>query len=346
MIFSDSAQRRGIAGLGIDQSREWESQSVAAVCGRRRPARRRYKLPQRRIQLLGRQSWLQEYLERLTKPLDLTKADEAASESQEGVMNVVPAFVADAQAPTAMQPGQGPLDHPAMTAEALARFDATASNARADVALTRVPAAAGEVVTFIGMNLGGAAPGCTAPLTNARHRIQQGGEAQRVVRVGRAEERGERNPAAFHNEVMLRAELAAVRGIRSGLPPPFSAGTAAASRLARDQSIWPALPSWSSSTWCNRDHTPAACQSRSRRQQLIPLPQPISAGRYSHGMPVRSTNNMPVKACRSGSGGRPPFGRAARGGSRGAITAHNSSLTSSFPILAAYPLLLSLPRFC
>jgi hypothetical protein len=49
-------------------------------------------------------------------------------------------------------------------------------------------------------------------------------------------------------------------------------------------------------------HTPVACQSRSRRQQVMPDPQPISCGRYSQGMPVRSTKRIPVKAWRSGTG--------------------------------------------
>jgi hypothetical protein len=106
------------------------------------------------------------------------------------------------------------------------------------------------------------------------------------------------------------------------------------------------VPSRSNSTWCSRDHRPACCQSRNRRQQLIPLPQPISAGKYSHGRPVRSTKMIPVKACRSGIGGRPPFGRGGRGGSSGATTAHNSSVTSSFAMSAVYQLHRSLTRFC
>ena len=276
----------------------------------------------------------------------MAKTDEAAGEREEGVMNVVAPFVTDAQPAAAMQPGQGALHDPAMAAEALLRFNPAPGNAREDVALARRLAATGKIVAFVGMNFRRAPPGCAAALANPRHRIQQGREAQRVMRIGRAEERGERKPAAFHKEVVLRAELAAVGGVRPRLPPPFSAGTAAASKLARDQSIRPAAPSRSSSTWCSRAHTPAACQSRSRRQQLIPLPHPICAGKSSHGMPVRSTNRIPRKACRSGIGGRPPFGRGGRGGSNGATTAHSSSLTISLPILPAYQMPRCLHRFC
>jgi hypothetical protein len=40
----------------------------------------------------------------------------------------------------------------------------------------------------------------------------------------------------------------------------------------------------------------------------MPLPQPSSRGKYSHGVPVLSTNRIPVRAARSLIRGRPPFG--------------------------------------
>lgn len=73
--------------------------------------------------------------------------------------------------------------------------------------------------------------------------------------------------------------------------------------------------------------TPASCQSRSRRQHLMPEPQPISRGSNSYMMPVISANMMPVNQARSGTRGRPPLGLGGSGGSSGATMAHNSSLT-------------------
>ena len=73
---------------------------------------------------------------------------------------------------------------------------------------------------------------------------------------------------------------------------------------------------------------PAACQSRSRRQHVMPDPQPISWGSISQGMPERSTNRMPVSAARFGTGGRPPLGLGRSGGRSGSTMAHNSSETS------------------
>lgn len=56
-------------------------------------------------------------------------------------------------------------------------------------------------------------------------------------------------------------------------------------------------------------------------------------------MPVLSTNTrrVPVKTLRWGSRLRPPFGRGGSGGSHGPITAHRSSLTSSFAMPPLYP---------
>jgi hypothetical protein len=79
-------------------------------------------------------------------------------------------------------------------------------------------------------------------------------------------------------------------------------------------------------------HTPASCQSRSRRQHVMPDPHPNSCGRSSQGIPVFSTNTIPVSALRSSSGGRPPLGRGGRFGSSGSTRAHNLSDTSGLAI--------------
>jgi hypothetical protein len=47
----------------------------------------------------------------------LSVADQAAGKGEEGFVDVGAAFVADAQAPVLMQPGQGALDDPALAAE-------------------------------------------------------------------------------------------------------------------------------------------------------------------------------------------------------------------------------------
>ena len=85
-----------------------------------------------------------------------------------------------------------------------------------------------------------------------------------------------------------------------------------------------------------RVQTPWTCQSRSRRQQVMPEPHPISWGNISQGMPDFSTKRMPVEQAQSGTRGRPPLGLGGYGGSSGATTAHRSSLTSGMAMRHVY----------
>ncbi|CAM5321875.1 hypothetical protein SAURM35S_04232 [Streptomyces aurantiogriseus] len=59
----------------------------------------------------------------------------------------------------------------------------------------------------------------------------------------------------------------------------------------------------------------------------MPDPKPNSCGRYSHWMPVCSTNRMPHNACRSGTLGRPSTCFGPGSGNNGSISDHSSSET-------------------
>jgi hypothetical protein len=101
-----------------------------------------------------------------------------------------------------------------------------------------------------------------------------------VVYVGGGEHHGEGDAVAVGQEVVLGAGFAAVGGVWPDRFAPLFAGTLAESKLALDQSTIPALANRSSSARCRRRQTPALCQSLSRRQQVTPLPKPISLGSY------------------------------------------------------------------
>ena len=150
--------------------------------------------------------------------------------------------------------------------------------------------------------------------------------------VGRRERYRERDALAVGNNVALRARFASIRRVLADLLAPLLAATLAESSEALDQSISSAFPSRSSKTRCNSRHTPASSQSRRRRQHLEALPQPISWGSISHGMPLLSTKTMPVSAAGFGTRGRPPFGLGGSGGSSGSTISHNSSVISSLPM--------------
>jgi hypothetical protein len=96
--------------------------------------------------------------------------------------------------------------------------------------------------------------------------------------VSRRAEYCKRYSFDFDHNMALRARFACIRRIGTSTFSPFLAATLAESTAARDQSILPASPNLSKSTWWRRSHTPACCQSRNLRQQVIPLPNPSPAG--------------------------------------------------------------------
>lgn len=69
-------------------------------------------------------------VERLTEPsLDESPADEAGGDMVEGGEDIGAPFVADGDAAETGKSGECPLDHPSVSAEALAALDATPGDA-------------------------------------------------------------------------------------------------------------------------------------------------------------------------------------------------------------------------
>ena len=254
-------------------------------------------------------------------------------------MEIRAALVAHGQSAKATQPRQGAFDDPAMPTEAFAGVDAPPSDARDDAARATSGAAAREVIALVGVQLGGTVSRpttSTARLPNRHDRIQGDFEHFGVVHIGRREGYRERDACSVDHKMALRARFAAIRRIRADRFAPLLAGTLAESSEARDQSSFSASARRCSNSWCKRLHTPACCQSRNRRQQVIPLPHPISWGSSSQPMPLFNTNRIPVSAARSGIRGRPPLALGGSGGSSGSMTAHSSSLTSALLMPPVY----------
>ena len=234
------------------------------------------------------------------------------------------AFIPDGETAETAEPCQGTLDDPAMPPQALGAVDPAAGNPRLDRAPAQRRATMPEVVALVGMELGRSPLRSTNAMADRRHGIDHLFEEAAVVDVCRAEPDGEWNALSIRNQVALGAGSAAIGWVGAGLLAPLLAGTDALSTQARLQSMAPARPRRSSRTRCSFFQTPAACQSRSRRQHVMPDPQPISWGSISQGTPLFSTNRMPVNAARCGIGGRPPFGFGRSGGNSGSIKVHNS----------------------
>jgi hypothetical protein len=103
--------------------------------------------------------------------------------------------------------------------------------------------------------------------------------------------------------------------------------------IPREKSSVSAPRRWSSKIVRIFSQVPSACQSRRRRQQVMPQPQPISRGKSSQGIPVLRTKRMPVKALRSSSLGCPPLGLGVHLGRIGSIIAQSSSGKRGFAMV-------------
>jgi hypothetical protein len=156
------------------------------------------------------------------------------------------------------------------------------------------------------------------------------------VGIGGRDADGQRDAVAIHHQVELGARFAPVNRVRPGLLTPLLARTLKLSRLARLQSMAASSPNQFSTVWCNRCQTSASCQSRNRRQQVVPLPQSSSFGNKRHGHPVRRTKMIPPRAVRSGTRGRPRFGLGCSWGSRGSMASQRSSGTKDVAFMAGH----------
>lgn len=254
--------------------------------------------------------------------------DEGGGQAEEGAVHVAVALVAHTEAAELVQPAQRALDHPAFAAQPAPVRGAAFGEVRDDAFGAQSRAIRGAVVGAVGVKAFdlGAQP--------IRQIDEQGEELAGVMVVGWRDGRGQRNAAGVGQDVVLGARLGPVDWVRPRLGPPKTARTLLESTATRDQSIFPARSSRRMSAVCNLSHTPAASHARSRRQQVMPLPQPNSCGKSSQPMPVFRTKMMPASARRSSMGLRPGC-RRRRGfgaGNSGAISLHSLSSTSGFAI--------------
>ena len=245
-------------------------------------------------------------------------------------MDVVASFVANSKAAELMKPGNCSFHHPAGLTQSTAMFGFPTSQVRSDATATEFVAVWLRIVTAVSLNELRSMTRPAPLATYGRNRFHQRKQLGYVVGVRAGERSGQWNARRIRDDMVLAPRFAAIRRVGAGFCPPNTARILELSTTARDQSIWSVALSSVSSTSCRRSHTPAVCQSRKRRQQVIPHPQPNSCGSIVQGMPVRSTNKMPVSASRLPTGGRPPLDDATVGGNSGSTYSHNSSETNRF----------------
>lgn len=251
-------------------------------------------------------------------------------------MNVGTTFISNTQPSELVQPGERSLDHPAQLAQTAIIIRTTSRQQRLNAFHMKHHFPVRRVIRLVGDDRIGTPPRRAHFAAHSRDRVDQCEQLCAVVDVRRRDRCDQRDAARLRNDMVFRAGFSAVRGVRAGVFAPPTARSDAESTTARDQSMRSAAFRCASSVSWSFCQTPAACQSRRRRQQVMPQPQPISCGSISHWIPVVRTKRMPVKHARSGVGFRPGL-RVRRGltGRMGSINAHKRSSTSCLAIRAS-----------
>lgn len=255
----------------------------------------------------------------------MVEADTDATESEKGFVDIQTAFVSHAEPAKLMEPADGALHNPAQGPQSAAVVGIAFGDECADAAFGQFGFVSFGVVSAIAKDEMGTPTGTALLSAHRRYCVDEWNELGYVVPVSAGDGEGKWDPLAIGDDVVFGPGFAAIRWIGACLLPPKTARTLEESTTARDQSIWSALFKWANSASNTDCHTPSFCQSRNRRQHVIPHPQPISCGRYSQGMPVRSTNRMPVRALRFGTAGRPLLLGGLSAGRSRSIRVHNSS---------------------
>ncbi len=249
-------------------------------------------------------------------------------------MNVGAPLEAGAQTTECMQPGMSSLDDPTDLPESTAVRLATRGDQGRDAGSMKRSTIFVVVAGAVSVDPTWLAQGTASASPDSGNRFNQGQELGNAVAVRAGQDARDWRAVGVGGDVVLGTGSRTIGGARSRFWLAPTARTEEESMMTREKSMRSAARSFANKISCRRSHTPALCQSCSRRQQLTPEPQPISLGSSFQRMPLLSTNRMPVNAARSDTGMRPGYRnrRGLAGGRSGSISAHNSSSMIGFPI--------------
>ena len=222
-------------------------------------------------------------------------------------MNVGPTFEANAKTTKVVEPRMSTFDHPAEFSQATAVLCAAPGDHRLDAAFAKFLAMWLGVVATIGVNDSGFLKRSATHAANRRDRVDKRQQLRDIVAVGASQDRGDGDAVCVDEDVVLGTGSRAIRGVRASFSPAPTARTDDESTAAREKSSWPASRNFASSSSCSRSQTPAFCQSRKRRQQVGPEPNPNLIDRSHQRIPVFNTNRMPFSAARFETGRRPGY---------------------------------------
>jgi hypothetical protein len=152
-------------------------------------------------------------------------------------VDVVAAFVADAQAAVLVQPGDRALDDPTLGAQPGAVLALRPGDLRLDAAATQLAPALARVVGAVAVERARSATWTAATAAQWRDRVDEREHLRDVVAVAAGERHRERAASPAGDQVVLGAAAGAVDRARARLGAPPNARTCELSIAARDQSI-------------------------------------------------------------------------------------------------------------
>jgi hypothetical protein len=244
---------------------------------------------------------------------------------KEGFMDVGAFLISEAKPSGLVKPAQGAFDHPTESAQSASVTGTTPGQNWPDAPLTKRLSMRLRVITAITLHDLRSPLRPPGPAFDRWHGIKQVEQFGNVMAIGgRGRDRQWHAARPIRQKMVFCALFTPVRRIGPGLLPPKMARAVAESTTPRDQSIL----SWALSRASNAAKaflkTPALCQSRRYRQQLMPLPHPSSCGRSFQAIPVLRTNSIPANARRGSIGLRPGCARRrfGGGGTNGSINCH------------------------
>ena len=150
-------------------------------------------------------------------------ADEAAGEREEGFVDVVAPVGPDQESPAVVEPGEGALHDPALTADAGAVLGLAAGDDRLDSSLPDEAAVLVVVVAAVGDQHLRPPPRSPDTATHRRDTVEQLEQLGDVVSVAAGERPGQRDPATVYEKVVLAPPPAAIDGAGTRFRAPFFA---------------------------------------------------------------------------------------------------------------------------
>ena len=206
-------------------------------------------------------------------------------------MNIITFLIAYPKSSVLMKPRLTSFDYPTIYTQSASVLASTLNEQRKDSPFAQLLSMRFAVIsTITKSNIRSLKQ--SANLTgNWWNTIYQRHQLRNIMSICAGKLYRKRDTIGIGYQMVFRAFFAAIRGIWACFCPPKTALTEVESTTEREKSILSAsLRLFNKVLWI-LSHTPACCQSRSLRQQVIPEPHPRSCGKSSQPVPVLSTNS-------------------------------------------------------